>query len=337
MGAATGITDDGIVGTANTAKAYDTSFSGTNSIKTALTSHNHGLQISTKRPAGVDANSFSIFMGDYNGTNTWKANLGLENKNSTDSEPTFWLASIRSQNCTYTPSGGTATSLPWYAGSYSPGITFGGKDTKGVISLRYDQVDNYGKMTLAAGSGKGENGAPGWWFSIRGLHNTTYILPPMGTGDNASKYAISIVGTAGSATVADKLANGAGGIHQPVYIPASGTYKGIPQAIGLIQKSDNQYYVDMPAERAYAAVAATLADKAGGLNLSSEVGSSTHPVYFNASGAPVAIGTVNKTVDGSIHTYKNIDVVSAYQSAFVNGWRVVVGTYAGQANTVYFG
>ena len=334
VGAATGITDDGIVGTANTAKAYDTSFSGTNSIKTALTSHNHGLQISTKRPAGVDANSFSISMGNYNGTNTWKANLGLENKNIDDPEPTFWLASIRSQKCTYTPSGGTATSLPWYAGSYSPGITFGGKDTKGVISLYYDQVDNYGKMTLAAGNGKGENGGPNWWFSIRGLHNTTYILPPMGTGDNASKYAISIVGTAGSATVADKLANGAGGIHQPVYIPASGTYKGIPQAIGLIQKSDNQYYVDMPAERAYAAVAATSADKAGSLNLADAVGSETRPVYFNAQGAPVMIRNSNEEYLGN--PVLDLTVSKARNALYLNGYSLVVGSYGGVSNTIYF-
>lgn len=232
VGAATDITDDGIVGTANIAKAYDTSFSGTNSIYTALTSHTHGLQISTKRTGG--ANSFTVFMDNYNGTNTWLANLGLENKNSTDAEPTFWLASIRSQNCTYTPSGGTATSLPWYAGSYSPGITFGGKDTKGVISLRYDQVDNYGKMTLAAGSGKGENGAPSWWFSIRGLHNTTYILPPLVSG-STNKYAINISGTAVAADTAAeagyatalKVTSAIGSSIKPVYIGANG----IPQVI----------------------------------------------------------------------------------------------------------
>lgn len=155
-------------------------------------------------------------------------------------------------------------------------------------------------------------------------------LPTDGNG----KYSINIVGTAGSATVAEKLANGAGGIHQPVYIPASGTDKGIPKAIGLIQKSDNQYYVDMPAERAYAAVAATSADKAGGLNLASAVGSETRPVYFNAQGAPVAISYKSGEQVDSVNCL-NLTVSKAYSARYINGYSFVIGAYAGATNTIY--
>jgi hypothetical protein len=156
-------------------------------------------------------------------------------------------------------------------------------------------------------------------------------LPTDGNG----KYSINIVGTAGSAAVADKLANGAGGIHQPVYIPASGTDKGIPQAIGLIKKSDNQYYVDMPAERAYAAVVATSADKAGGLNLAGAVGSGTRPVYFNAQGAPVAI-SYKSGEEYHGNQVLDLTVSKARNALYLNGYSISVGSYGGVSNTIFF-
>ena len=113
------------------------------------------------------------------------------------------------------------------------------------------------------------------------------------SADTASKRLYNSIGYDGAATgitddgivgTASKLSSYGGGTKQPVYFPSTGVNAGKPVAMDTVSH-DNETYLDMNVERAYSAVAANSANTAGGLSLSSAVGSGTRPVYFNAQGS----------------------------------------------------
>jgi hypothetical protein len=100
-----------------------------------------------------------------------------------DYKSTSLLKSIRTQ----------AKAPNWLCGNFSAGIAFGGKDTKGVISVPYDTPG----IKIAGGSGS----EPKWYFALTGTSGKFYALPSDGgtlalTTDNVS-----------SATDATYLAN----------------------------------------------------------------------------------------------------------------------------------
>ena len=66
-------------------------------------------------------------------------------------------------------------------------------------------------------------------------------------------------GNAATATTATKLSSYGGGEQQPVWFPSSGPNAGKPVALGTISH-DNQTYINLGADRAYAAVAADTVD-----------------------------------------------------------------------------
>lgn len=73
----------------------------------------------------------------------------------------FWLKPLRGNFSS------DKTDIPWITGSYAAGIAFGGGDTKGVMSVRYDQPD----IRFA-----GANPSSQWWMTVTGSHNQTYNL-----------------------------------------------------------------------------------------------------------------------------------------------------------------
>lgn len=62
------------------------------------------------------------------------------------------------------------TDTDWMSGGYGAGIAFGGSDTKGVISMRW----NTPVITFAGGNHSSTNTSPTWYFKISGTSGKTY-------------------------------------------------------------------------------------------------------------------------------------------------------------------
>jgi len=345
----------GSAASATTANAFNPNFTGTNSIYSALSNkasstHTHGLQHTnfTKMVPSYDTN---------NPDDTWATNIGLTNNPS--SENKYWLVSLRTRD----------KAPPWLAPNYGSGIAFGGEDTKGVVSMRYDQPS----ITFAGGNGS----APDWWITVKGTSGTTYTLPPLVSGFT-NKYAINISGTAAAAdtaaeagyAIALKVTGAIGSSIKPVYIGANG----IPQEIPNDSTYSNYLTLNvLNARTASEAVYATA------MKVSAAIGSTKTPIYIDANGVPQALPAVggdyfdfksraavsattayNVDLTGSrtasttngdtikvqagTGTAAEITIVNAKHAASadsattasaVNGITLVIGPYGSQANTIY--
>ena len=150
---------------------------GSSSTQAAAGDHNHGTMHS----------SFTHTVPDQSSDTTWETNLGLENNG-------FWLKSLRMQN----------NAPNWLVNNFGAGIAFGGADTKGVISLTYD---NSAQVRFVGGNGQ----SPNWYWTLKGSPGKTYTLPSdtcslqaalPTTGTASTTYAINVSGNAATATTA---------------------------------------------------------------------------------------------------------------------------------------
>lgn len=155
---------------------------GTTSTQAAAGDHKHGTAHS----------SFTYTVPDQSSDTTWATNLGLENDG-------FWLKSLRMQN----------NAPNWLVNNFGAGIAFGGADTKGVISLAYD---NTARVRFAGGNGQ----SPNWYWTLKGSSGKTYTLPSdtcslqaalPTTGAASTTYAINVGGNAATATSATTATN----------------------------------------------------------------------------------------------------------------------------------
>lgn len=155
---------------------------GTSSTQAAAGDHKHGTMHS----------SFTRTVPDQSSDTTWATNLGLENNG-------FWLKSLRMQN----------NAPNWLVNNFGAGIAFGGADTKGVISLAYD---NSAQVRFAGGNGQ----SPNWYWTLKGSSGKTYTLPSdtcslqaalPTTGTASTTYAINVSGNAATATSATTATN----------------------------------------------------------------------------------------------------------------------------------
>lgn len=121
-------------------------------IGAASSSHTHGLLNS----------NFGIILEDTTKDSGWSM--------LNDSYYGFLLKSIRTQR----------NSPDWILADYSSGIVFGGADTKGVISTKY----NFPSIKFAGGNGT----KPIWWINLTGTTETIYNLDNMpGNSATATK------------------------------------------------------------------------------------------------------------------------------------------------------
>ena len=108
----------------------------------ALSSHSHGL-VESDLTVEVEDNSLNAGWTMIVNGNKYKG---------------FLLKSIR-----------TGASAPnWLVGTYGSGIAFGGSDTKGVISVGYQNPN----IKIAGGN----DIAPNWYIQLTGTNQTTYNL-----------------------------------------------------------------------------------------------------------------------------------------------------------------
>lgn len=151
--------------------------------------------IATSSKAGIVKSGGDITVAS-DGTMSQKNKSGLSNQNlytllantSTDSgytmlDPNYntsgWamLKSVRSQ----------ANTPNWFQPDYSAGIAFGGGDTKGCISMRYQSAS----IRFAGGNGSTFR----WWMTITGNHNTSYNLANFATKSQLTNGSVTKVGT----------------------------------------------------------------------------------------------------------------------------------------------
>ena len=121
-------------------------------IGAASSSHTHGLLNS----------DFGVILEDTTKDSGWSM--------LNDSYNGFLLKSIRTQR----------NSPNWISDNYASGIVFGGADTKGVISTKY----NFPSIKFAGGNGM----KPVWWINLTGTAETIYNLDNMpGNSATATK------------------------------------------------------------------------------------------------------------------------------------------------------
>lgn len=121
-------------------------------IGAASSSHTHGLLNS----------DFGVILEDTTKDSGWSM--------LNDSYNGFLLKSIRTQR----------NSPDWILDNYAAGIVFGGYDTKGVISTKY----NFPSIKFAGGNGT----KPVWWINLTGTTETIYNLDNMpGNSATATK------------------------------------------------------------------------------------------------------------------------------------------------------
>ena len=121
-------------------------------IGAASSSHTHGLLNS----------NFGVILEDTAEDSGWSM--------LNDSYNGFLLKSIRTQR----------NSPDWILNGYASGIVFGGADTKGVISTKY----NFPSIKFAGGNGT----KPVWWINLTGTTETIYNLDNMpGNSATATK------------------------------------------------------------------------------------------------------------------------------------------------------
>lgn len=113
-----------------------------NGVTVSLSTHTHGLLNSSFAQTASDASKTG-----------WSI-LGI------DTSPGFVLKSIRDNT----------TNTDWMSGDYGSGIAFGGADTRGVISMRW----NSPIITFAGGNHNSTNTGPDWYIKISGTSGNTY-------------------------------------------------------------------------------------------------------------------------------------------------------------------
>lgn len=159
------------------------------------------INTSTNHSHGLAHQDFTVKLSNDDTNLKW-TRLGNQNGGG------FWLKSIRGQ----------AKAPAWFLPDYSAGIAFGGEDTKGIISVKYNEPS----VRFAGGNGD----APVWYFTITGSNNKSYDLN--GIGGHASDSAkldhnvtFKIASTADATKGGNGTATNLSGTAVDLYLPAS--------------------------------------------------------------------------------------------------------------------
>lgn len=157
------------------------------------------INTSTNHSHGLAHQDFTVTLSNDDTNLKW-TRLGNQNGGG------FWLKSIRGQ----------AKAPAWFLPDYSAGIAFGGEDTKGVISVRYNQPS----VRFAGGNGS----APVWYFTITGSNDKTYDLNGIGghSSDSAKldhNVTFKIASTADATKGGNGTATNLSGSAVDLYLP----------------------------------------------------------------------------------------------------------------------
>ena len=132
---------------------------------------------------GVGHSNFTVAIDST--TNTWAA-IGVDGTNK------YVLKSIRTNT----------NAPPYLLNDFSAGIVFGGEDTRGVISMKY----NTPSIRFAGGNRTAADGGTAkWYITLTGTHNTTYNLDTINqvtqtATTTSAAYEVLFSGTADNTT-----------------------------------------------------------------------------------------------------------------------------------------
>lgn len=113
------------------------------------------INTSTNHSHGLAHQDFTVTLSNDDTNLKW-TRLGNQNGEG------FWLKSIK----------GNVKAPAWFQPNYGAGIAFGGGNTKGIISVKYNEPS----IRFAGGNGD----APVWYFTITGANNKSYDLNGIG-------------------------------------------------------------------------------------------------------------------------------------------------------------
>lgn len=113
------------------------------------------INTSTNHSHGLAHQDFTVILTNDDTNLKW-TRLGNQNGEG------FWLKSIE----------GNVKAPAWFQPNYGAGIAFGGGNTKGIISVKYNEPS----IKFAGGNGD----APVWYFTITGANDKTYDLSKIG-------------------------------------------------------------------------------------------------------------------------------------------------------------
>lgn len=157
------------------------------------------INTSTNHSHGLAHQDFTVAL-TKDDTNLKWTRLGNQNGEG------FWLKSIRGQ----------AKAPAWFLPDFSAGIAFGGYDTKGIISVKYNQPG----VRFAGGNGD----APVWYFTITGSNDKSYDLNGIGghSSDSAKldhNVTFKIASTADATKGGNGTATDLSGAAVDLYLP----------------------------------------------------------------------------------------------------------------------
>lgn len=180
------------------------------------------INTSTNHSHGLAHQDFTVALSNDDTNLKW-TRLGNQNGGG------FWLKSIRGQ----------AKAPAWFQPYYSAGIAFGGEDTKGVISVRYNQPS----VRFAGGNGD----APVWYFTITGSNNKSYDLSKIGghSSDSAKldhNVTFKIASTADATNGANGTKTDLSGAAVDLYLPSKISGFDLLQATRFQGNADSATY-----------------------------------------------------------------------------------------------
>lgn len=182
------------------------------------------INTSTNHSHGLAHQDFTIKLSNDDTNLKW-TRLGNQNGGG------FWLKSIRGQ----------AKAPAWFLPDYSAGIAFGGEDTKGIISVKY----NESSVRFAGGNGD----APVWYFTITGANDKTYDLSKIGghSSDSAKldhNVTFKIASTANATIGGSGTTTDLSGAAVDLYLPTKMSGFDLLQATRFQGTADNADTVD---------------------------------------------------------------------------------------------
>ena len=159
------------------------------------------INTSTNHSHGLAHQDFTVKLSNDDTNLKW-TRLGNQNGEG------FWLKSIRGQS----------KAPAWFLPDHSAGIAFGGENTKGIISVKYNEPS----IRFAGGNGD----APVWYFTITGSNDKSYDLNGIGghSSDSAKldhNVTFKIISTADATKGGNGTATNLSGTAVDLYLPAS--------------------------------------------------------------------------------------------------------------------
>lgn len=220
-----------------------------------------------------------------------------------------------------------STSPNWLSGGYGAGIAFGGADTKGVISMRWDSS----VITFAGGNHNSTITSPTWYFKISGTSGSTYNLANFydtTTSRTANTVLAAPNGSAGAATFRKLVAADL----PDSYLPTSG---GTVSGTLVLSKTQDASGTanNSPALIVGGAATSTHLELDANEIMAKTNGTSTAALYINNDGGNVYINNNLAARHTATPTSGQVVITDGTSGGIKSSGSTIVTTPSGKVNT----